>query len=225
MQVFQVSSYSPKTCLFLLPSRPRLFLLQYSRFESLNLRVIPLGTGQTKGEGLSPFELLGNGIRGSFHRFVGSRVTLSRDVTPHLASQFYLYHSALLGPTWCQCALPLDPALDRESCPPLRVSGVRGWGSCYGCFKSFGSSTVSEDNSLIPHHGSRFGRVNESMSLFVVCEDRRRAWPGSVFLIILSLSEGFWLRRRGAKWVDSCLLSKTTIGLGCCNLRRLQVPR
>lgn len=171
-----------------------------------------MGTGQTEGEGLSPFELLGNGIRGLFHRFVGSRVTLSRDVTPHLASQFYLNHSTLLGPTWCQWALPPDPALDRESCPPLRVSGVKGWGSCYGCFKSFGSSTISEDNSLIPHHGSRFGRVNESMSLYVVCEDRSRAWPGSVFLIILSPSEGFWLRRRGAKWVDSVFFPRPQLG-------------
>ena len=157
--IIRVSSV-PQDLPFPSPSRPRLLLLQCSRFQSLNLRVIPLGTGQTKGEGLSPFELLGNGIRGLFHRFVGSWVTLSRDVTPHLASQFYLNHSALLGPTWCQWVLPLDPALDRESCPPLRVSGVKGWGSCYGCFKSFGSSTISEDNSLIPRHGSRFGRVN-----------------------------------------------------------------
>lgn len=83
MQILiRVFSQSPKTCLFLLPSRPRLFLLQCSRFQSLNLRVIPLGTGQTKGEGLSPFELLGNGTRGLFHRFVRSRVTLSRDMTP-----------------------------------------------------------------------------------------------------------------------------------------------
>ena len=88
-----------------------------------------MGTGQTKGEGLSPFELLGNGTRGLLHRSAGSRATLSRDMTPHLGSQFYLYHSVLLGPAWCQWALPLDPALDRGSRPPLRVSGVKGWDS------------------------------------------------------------------------------------------------
>lgn len=37
----------------------------------------------------------------------------------------------------------------------------------------------------------------------MVCEDRRWAWQGSGFLILPLLSEGFWLRRRGAKWVGS----------------------
>lgn len=50
---------------------------------------------------------------------------------------------------------------------------------------------------------SGFGWVNESMSLCVVCEDWRQAWPGSVFLILPFPSEGFWLRRKGAKWVES----------------------
>lgn len=39
-------------------------------------------------------------------------------------------HSALLVPVWGQWAFPLDPALDG-------ISRVKGWGSCYRCFKSF----------------------------------------------------------------------------------------
>lgn len=37
-------------------------------FDPLNLRSSLWGAGEMKGEGLSPVDLLGNGIRGFFHR-------------------------------------------------------------------------------------------------------------------------------------------------------------
>lgn len=124
---------------------------QPSQDRSFKLEGHPFGG---RVDGLSPSELLGNGIRGLFHSFVGIRVTLSRDVIPesplHLASQFSSSRTTVHY--WCQCGVSghfLWTQYCMEFSPSLRVSRVRGWDSCYRCFH-FLSSTILEGNSLFP---------------------------------------------------------------------------